>query len=163
VQLFALRPTLAASAALLSLCAAMPAHAGLYSDDLARCLVGATTTADKTNLVRWIFSNAALHPEVASITAISPEQRVEIDKTAAALLQKLLTQSCRQPYSNAIRYEGAAAMETSFGVLGQVAMKELMSNPAVNAGFGAFGQYVDQQAVKDAAQLPGDAAKPAGK
>lgn len=157
---FPLAPALMALMAL-GLAPATPARAGIYSDDLSRCLVASTSSAEKTALVRWIFSNAALHPEVANITAISAEQRTQIDKTAALLLQKLLTQTCREPYGKAARYEGAIAMQTSFGVLGQVAMQELMSDPAVSQGFGAIGKYVDEAAIKAAADPSAPAPAPA--
>ena len=50
-----------------------PAEAGIYADDLAKCLVASTTTRDQTDLVRWIFATAALHPGVSSIAAVSAE------------------------------------------------------------------------------------------
>lgn len=43
----------------------LPAHAGLYADDLSRCLVDKTTTEDKNTLVRWVISTTTLHPAVA--------------------------------------------------------------------------------------------------
>lgn len=51
---------------ILTLGVAAPAvsHAGLYTDDLARCLVVSTSTQDRADLVRWIFSAASAHPVV---------------------------------------------------------------------------------------------------
>ena len=37
------------------------ALAGPYADALGKCLVGATTAAEKTTLVRWMFSIMSLH------------------------------------------------------------------------------------------------------
>lgn len=125
------------------------ARAGVYSDDMARCLVGSTTSKDKTDLVRWIFSNAALHPEVGTISSISDPKREEINRTAAALLERLLTESCRKQTQEALKYEGAMAMQTSFQVLGQVAMQELMSNPAVGQGFNAIGRYLNESKLQE--------------
>ena len=48
--------------AALACAAAPPAGAGVFSDDLSKCLVASTTTRDQTDLVRWIFATAALHP-----------------------------------------------------------------------------------------------------
>lgn len=141
--------------AALGLAMAGAAQAGIYSGDLSRCLVASTSSAEKTTLVRSIFGNAALHPQVSDISALSGDQRSQIDKTAAQLLQKLLTQSCRDAFGKAARYEAAAAMQTSFGVLGQVAMQELMSDPAVSKGFSAIGQFVDEAAIKAATESPG--------
>jgi hypothetical protein len=147
-----MKPRLLCHAAAISLLlGTSSAFAGLYSDDMARCLVSATTTKDKTDLVRWIFSNAALHPEVASISSITPERRAEINRLAGALLERLLTESCRKQTQDALKYEGQLAMQTSFQVLGQVAMLELMSNPAVGAGFSGIGKYIDETKLKELA------------
>jgi hypothetical protein len=124
------------------------AHAGPYSDDMAKCLVSSTSQKDKVALVRWIFANAALHPDVASISRVSAAEKDQLDRNAAALLEKLLTETCRKVTEDAIRYEGSVAFSLSFQVLGQVAMKELMSNKDVDAGFRAFVKYVDQKKIE---------------
>lgn len=119
------------------------AHAGVYSDDMARCLVASTSSKDKTDLVRWIFANAALHPDVANVSSVSSEARDKLDRDIAALLERLVTDVCRKQSDEAFRYEGATAFHDSFGVLGQVAMQELMSNKDVAAGFQTFAKYLD--------------------
>jgi hypothetical protein len=118
---------------------------------MARCLVASTSAKDKTDLVRWIFANAALHPDVASISSMSPDQREDINKAAGLMLNRLLTDTCRSQTQAALKYEGALAMQTSFQVLGQVAMQELMRNPAVGQGFGGIGKYVDEEMLKEMA------------
>lgn len=125
---------------------ASTAHAGVYSDDMGKCLVSATSQADKTDLVRWIFATAALHPEVASIASVSQEQRERMDRDIAALFERLVTEDCRNEAREAIRYEGVnTAFESSFALLGKVAMQELMTNPEVNAGFEGFTKHLDEQ------------------
>lgn len=126
-------------------------HAGLYADDMGRCLVSATSAKDKTDLVRWIFANSALHPEVASIASLSTEQRDAISKVAGALLQRLLTQDCRKQTQEALKYEGGIAMQLAFQVLGQVAMAELMSNAAVNKGFADLRRFLDETKLRELA------------
>lgn len=133
---------------LLTAVAGNTANAGLYSDDMARCLVAKTSAADKTSLVRWIFANAALHPEVASIATITPEQRTGMDKAAGQLVERLLTVDCREQTTAALKYEGDMAMQLSFQVLGQVAMQELMAHQAVSAGFEVFTQYMDMSKIE---------------
>ncbi len=72
------------------------AHAGLYTDDLARCLVDSTSKDDRVALVRWMFVAAAAHPAVASIANVSPKDREEADKKLATLFMRLLTDSCKE-------------------------------------------------------------------
>lgn len=124
------------------------ANAGVYADTMGKCLVSATSAKDKTDLVRWIFSNAALHPEVASIASISKPQREKINRTAGALMERLLTVDCRKESGEALRYEGAIAMQLSFQILGQVAAASLMAHPAVGQGFEYILQLLDEKKIK---------------
>ena len=124
-------------------------HAGLYSDDMGRCLVSSTTTKDKTELVRWIFAIAALHPDVTAISSVTPEQREALSREVGKMFDRLLTESCRKQTQDALKYEGGIAMQLSFGVLGQVAMQELMNNPSVNAGYAGIVKYVDLSKLKE--------------
>ena len=140
------RAVLAAGISLLL--AAGSLHAGPYSDDLAKCLVSSTTARDKTDLVRWIFANAALHPEVRSISAVTPEQRMDINRLNGALLERLLTDSCRRQLQDAVKYEGQRTIELSFQVLGQVAMRELMSDASVGRGFAEMDKYLNAEKLR---------------
>ena len=134
------------------------APAGVYGDELAKCLVASTTPKDHANLVRWIFSVAALHPDVSSISSVSTEERSAMSKSVAQLFQKLLTESCRKEFSTAVQYEGATTIETSFNVLGQVAMRALMTNEEVAKGLGELDTYIDKAALESASK--GEEAKP---
>ena len=111
--------------------------------------VASTTVQDKTELVRWIFANAALHPEVASIAQVSAEQRTSMNRSAGALIERLLTVTCRKQTKDALMFDGPAALQQSFQVLGQVAMGSLMSHPAVGAGFNEFGKFVDEKKIRE--------------
>ena len=129
-----------------------PAQAGIYADDLAKCLVASTTTRDQTALVRWIFATAALHPGVSSIAAVSAEQRTEMARTVAELFERLLTESCRSPFAAAMQYEGSQTIESAFQVLGQVAMSALMADPAVSRGFDEIDTFLHQEEIEAAAK-----------
>ena len=131
---------------------ALPADAGVYSDDLAKCLVASTTTRDQTDLVRWIFATAALHPGVSSIAAVSAEQRSAMARTVAELFERLLTESCRSQFSAAMQNEGNQTIEAAFQVLGQVAMRALMADPAVGRGFDEIDTYLHKEKIEAAAK-----------
>jgi hypothetical protein len=120
-----------------------PAMAGPYADDLARCMVSGTSDSDKSSLVRWIFANASVHPDVSSIAAVGDAQRAEINQAMGKLITRLFAENCRQEAKEALQYEGQPALQTSFGVLGQVAMMNLMSNPAVAASFNGLSEHID--------------------
>ncbi|HSQ95637.1 MAG TPA: hypothetical protein VLM18_06005 [Croceibacterium sp.] len=126
-----------------------PAIAGVYSDTLGKCLVASTSDEDKQALVRWIFASVTLHPAVASLSAVTPEQRNDINKAMGTLFERLLLVSCRKEASEALRYEGSMAMQASFQILGQVASVSMMSNPAVRSAFGQIGKYVDEKKLEE--------------
>src|SRR5713226_8174117 len=125
-----------------------PYLAGPYGDELAKCLVKSTTDADKTYLVKWLFAAAALHPDVKSIASVSDAQRDELNKNAAKLFERLLTESCRSETQEAVKYEGPSTLESSFNALGQVAARGLFSHPTVARGTGELTNYVDKQKLE---------------
>ncbi len=122
-----------------------PAHAGLYSDDLAKCLVESTSADDKNELVKWIFSMVALHPAVKSIASVSDEARMEASRHTVQLFEKLLTETCLVQTQKAVRYEGPEALRTGFQMLGQVAAREMFNDPGVARGLAQLGQQIDKE------------------
>lgn len=127
---------------------ATDAYAGPYTDQLSRCLVESTSTRDRTALVRWMFSAAAVHPAVKSIASVSKEQLDEANKSMAELMMRLLTDSCRKETKKALKYEGDVTLGASFNVLGQVAGRELFSSPEVVAGISGLEKYFDKEKLK---------------
>jgi hypothetical protein len=125
------------------------ALAGVYGDDMAKCLVRSTTEVDRTVFVRWMFAAMALHPDVESMAVISAEQRDAINRDAGALFQRLLTESCRSETQQAIKYEGAPTIQAAFTVFGQVAGRELMLNPHVSQSMAGLAKYLDQAKLRE--------------
>ncbi|MCM0080381.1 hypothetical protein L4X63_02150 [Geomonas sp. Red32] len=134
--------------ALLLLVTEVTSFAGVYSDDLARCMVGATSVEDRRALVVWLFSAGSLHPAVKSITAVSPEQLDNANKQVADIVMRLLTDSCVTQAREAIKFEGKSVLESSFGVLGQVAGRELFSSPEVGVAMQGMAKYLDAVKLK---------------
>lgn len=133
---------------LLALSLVGPAQAGVYTDDLSRCLVEKTDGEDRIALVRWMFSAAAAHPAVASIAAITPEQMDASNKAIADLFMTLLTDVCREQAVKALEYEGPATIQLSFQVLGQVAGTELFASPEVAQAMAGLDKYTDREKLE---------------
>ena len=87
------KPGIAVIAALMM--ASMNVHAGVYADELSKCLVEKTTTQDRTVLVTWVFTALSRHPAVKPIISVSADRIEEVNKNAAALFTRLLTETCR--------------------------------------------------------------------
>lgn len=122
--------------------------AGPFTDKLSICLVNNTSQADKSLLVKWIYAAISSHPEVRSMSNISVKKGNELNRETAALFTTLLTSRCYKETRSAIKYEGAIAFKTSFGVLGQVAMKGLIKNPDVNRYISGLDKYVDPKTLR---------------
>jgi hypothetical protein len=138
----------------LAIAASAPASAGVYSDDLGKCLVNASSAEEKQQLVQWMFFSIALNPAIKPYSNITPEQRDATNKAMAGLLEKLLGESCRAETQEAIRYEGNAAFAESFRLLGQVAGKEMFASPDVSAGSAEFTKHLDVDALQKKLGLP---------
>jgi hypothetical protein len=120
-----------------------PASAGQYADAMGRCLMEHASQKDKTDLMRWMFANAALHPDVASLASIAPEARQEIDRTAAQLIQRLVFDNCRSESGAALRSEGPTAMQQAFQKLAQLIGDMLVTDSAVGQGSANVLRYMD--------------------
>jgi hypothetical protein len=130
----------------------LPAHAGLYTDDLSRCLVEKTTAEDKNALVRWVITTSALHPAVQPVAKVSAEARARANRDTARIFERLLTRSCLDQTRQAVKYEGAAAIQSGFQTLGQVAMAELFADPKVAEGLGELDKQLDVARLREALQ-----------
>lgn len=136
-------PIIGIAAVALLLCgvATPRAWAGLYTDALTKCLVQSSDSNDHGMLVQWMFAALSLHPMVAPMSAVTPQQREDANKKVEALFSRLLTYDCRAQALDALKYEGTSAVGASFRVLGQVAARDLMSNSHVAKGIDQLGVY----------------------
>ncbi len=126
------------------------ATAGIYTDDLSRCLVESSTASDKIALVKWMFAVLSLHPAVKSMASIPAEELENANKETAGVFVKLLAETCKDQTIKAVKYEGGAAIQASFNVLGQVAAKELLSHSDVASGMSGLVKYIDEEKLKKA-------------
>jgi hypothetical protein len=126
-----------------------PASAGVYTDDLSRCLVKSSSQADKELLVQWIFSAISLHPAVKPYATITADQRDDLDRKLAVVIQRLVLTDCRSQTLDAIKYEGDATLGASFQVLGQVAARSLFSDPNVAHGLNGLEKYFDEKKLDE--------------
>jgi len=118
-------------------------HAGVYTDDLSKCLVDSSTSEDKITLAKWMFTAMTLHPAVASMSTVTSKQRDDANKGMGELMVDLISVRCLEQSKKAIKNEGQSALEASFNVLGQVAGKELLANPNVALGLAGLKANID--------------------
>ncbi len=120
------------------------ASAGVYADDMSKCLVRSTNEADQTQLVGWLFAAISSHPSVKPMTNLTDAQRDAAVQRAGSLMQRLMLVDCRKQTVDALKYEGTGSIGQAFGVLGQAAMRGLMSDPGVAEGMAGLGKAIDE-------------------
>jgi hypothetical protein len=143
-----LRPVAGVLLTLLTCLASTRVVAGPYGDDMAKCLVKSASPEDRTLLVKWIFSAMALHPDLTSMSAISTQQRDALTKSAGALFQRLLLESCRQETQQAVQNEGPQTVQYAFQILGQVASRGIFTDPQVLEGMKSLSKGIDEEKLK---------------
>lgn len=126
------------------------ALAGSATDALSSCLADNTTGKDRKEMARWVFVGMASHPEIKTLSNVTQANRDELDKIMATMVTRLMTESCLTQARSAMEEDGSAAFQVAFGVVGKLAMQELMSNPRVNASFSDFAKYIDQKKLNSA-------------
>ena len=130
--------------------------AGPFNDKLAICLVESTTPDDKVVLMRWIFGAMSRHPKVKDLSEVTAAQADAMNKQVADLFMALLADRCATETQQAVKYEGAATIGSSFEVLGKVAMQGLMAEPAVTEYIGGLDAHLKPEQLeallKDAAK-----------
>jgi hypothetical protein len=120
---------------------AYPASAGVYTDDLSKCLVRSSNADDQIVLMQWMFGVLALAPAVQPFSSITPTQRETLNRKGADLFVRLLSDDCRQQSIDGIKYEGLMAVQGGFQVLGQVAARGLTTDPHVSEGMKSLSNY----------------------
>lgn len=133
--------------ALLSLSAvalALPAQAGPKAEALSACMTDNTTGKERKELARWVFAAMSVHPDIRELSQPSEAVRIEADQAMARLVTGLIAERCAVQAREAVQQEGSSAMAGGFRALGELAMRELMSNPEVAKSLGAYERYVDQ-------------------
>ena len=122
--------------------------AGPFTDELSKCILESTSKTDRIALVRWMFAAASVHPAVKPLSSVTEKQLDEANKQTADLFMRLLTESCRQQTKKALKYEGDAALRTSFHTLGTVAGQDLFSDPKVAAGLDGLKRHLDEERLR---------------
>jgi len=133
---------------------ASSANAGQAADALSSCVADSTTGKDRKELAQWVFAAMTAHPEIQPMSNLSIAKRDELDKKLAFLATRLITEDCKSEAKVAIEKEGGESFKVAFSALGRLAMQELMADPAVNASFSRYTQYLDKSKFEGAFGAP---------
>ena len=108
------------------------------------CLTDALNGKERKLLAKWIFLGMSSHSVIKPYSNASEKDIEDSSRFVGNLVTRLMTEDCPDQTKAAYEESGAQALEHAFGIVGQVAMQELMTEPSVSEALGAFEKYMDQ-------------------
>jgi len=124
------------------------AEAGVFTDDLTRCMVSKASAADKGAFLAWMFSAVSADPRLQKYTTLDRAKRDQIAANAAGVFQRLLLTDCRKETVAALKAEGQEALSQSFGGLGRAATEQMFQSPEARAELESLGKNFDESKLK---------------
>lgn len=124
-----------------------PASANTPTNIFATCLVDNLNGKERKNLAKWIYLAMAAHPEIKSLSSANSNDIQKSDKYIGKLITKLLTINCPNELNKATK-SNPNALEQGFGLVGKVAMQELMTNKKVTKALENYIKYTDLEKIK---------------
>ena len=112
-------------------------------DQLSDCLVKSTTATDKTTVLQSTFVALSAHPDLKAYSNVTAQQKENLDRNLAAVLQRILVEQCAAQTKAVIQSEGLEAVGDSFQALGRTTGEEILNNPEVNHQLKGVLRYVD--------------------
>ncbi|KGD64710.1 hypothetical protein Y5S_02076 [Alcanivorax nanhaiticus] len=128
------------------------AQAGPQAQRLGVCLTESLNGKERKQLAKWVFLSISAHSTIKPYSSASPADIDDSNRYVGGLITRLLTDDCPSQARAAFEENGARAFEDAFRVVGEVAMMELMNEPAVGESMGAFEKYLDQEKFNQAFQ-----------
>lgn len=122
-------------------------YAGPATNTLGVCLTDSLTGKERKVLAKWIFFAIAAHPEISSYSNVTDNSQDETNQFVGGLITRLMTEDCPSQAKAALKEDGSVAFEQAFGMVGQVAMQELMADQNVARSISGFEKYVDQAKI----------------
>lgn len=118
---------------------------------LSTCLADNTSGKDRRDLATWVFFAMSAHPDMTTHMRSETEAAVLISNVKTGqLFNRLVNESCINELRSVTKAIGPQGVEAAFKTLGELAMRELMSNPQVNKRFGDVYKFIDLPALEKA-------------
>lgn len=121
-------------------------------EDFSNCLVEKTTSEDHFDLIKWMYVGMSGHPTLSNMSNVTDNDKEVTNKKMGVLFERLLVKDCVADFKEVYKQHGQAGIQAAFGILGEVAMAELMQNPAVTNDLMLFTEHVDMDAFEKALQ-----------
>lgn len=133
----------------LSVCSALlvpvAAHSAQEAEQLGACMTDALSGKERKDLAKWIFFSMSTHSSIKNYTNVPDNDIDTSNKQIGGLISRLLTGDCPEIARAAMQAQGSKAFEYAFGVVGQVAMQELMTEKSVSEALSQYEKHLDHE------------------
>jgi hypothetical protein len=133
-----------------SLCFPYISLAGSAAESMGTCMTDSMTGKERKQTAQWAFFSIAAHPEVKEFSKITADAQRNANEFFGKLVTRLITENCPVQTKKAMEEEGSEAMKEAFGLVGKVAMEELMTNNDVAASLSGFEKFLDKEKINAA-------------
>lgn len=115
---------------------------------LGKCMVLKTTGADRILFARWLASSMATAPAMEGVISVDATKKGQIDREMGALFTRLFAQDCPAEAKVLIGARDEMGLKAAGGMIGEIAMQELMSDPTAMKSLMAYLQYIDNRKLE---------------
>ena len=118
---------------------------------LSHCLAMKSSGQDRETLAKWMLGGLAGTPLSKGLVTLDPASKVQVDKDMARVFERLMTVDCLAEIQAIAKAGDTHGVERGFQTLGQIAMQDVMRDPAVGDSLGAVMNYISPDALKNLA------------
>lgn len=113
---------------------------------LGQCFVLKSTGSDRLLVARWLAGAMGMGEATRDMVTVDEAAKLATDKAMAGPFTRLFTRDCADEAAPLIKAQNQSGLEAAGGMLGEMAMRELMSDPKVSAATFAYLQFIDPAA-----------------
>lgn len=125
-------------------------YGGEALESLKICVADNINGKERKDVAKWMYFAISQHSTLKPYTTVTSKDVQEQDQSFAKLLTRLLSEDCRQFTKAAFVDNGPSAFEEAGGVLGEIAMLELMREEGVLQAFVGYTQFLDSDSFTKA-------------
>lgn len=121
---------------------------GLYSNDLAKCMVISLNDNDKRTIQAMSLQMIFSHPNFSQKNPYSTYEILQTKQQTWALLTRLIAKDCTKEFLLAMHYDDEQAINSALTKLGQYVFADITNYPSLQSYSTDIANYVDKQKIK---------------
>jgi hypothetical protein len=115
---------------------------------LRQCVIMRTTGADRVLTAQWMFAAMSKSPHISGLATVTAQQKSELDRGFAQLITRIAVKDCLEQIETLAAGDIKGTFELVGGALGEIAMKELMTDKNVEKAIGEYTDYLSEDDFK---------------